>query len=274
MESGYVKFFLTSPEKLFGFLVDEMGNEIFFHYSNGRAVAVKAPGEVKLVEPTHPLQYPKKGEYLLFTRSSNGKGPKASPWCFVRDFNEAIAQSTRNLTLEEAQQLLSNKPCDIFEYTDTSCPNGIDLEIVVTEISWLTSEGKPSVARGKFVTATDSFRGKVLKTETKARVEVFTPNEKQYTSSTIFTGAHAITLKEKLNIRNSKKGARAGILWNGGWDDYVVDPTSVRDMTPEENIPTCCPTLGNEPWLRCSFARDYGNDNQVVKILRHLGGGD
>jgi hypothetical protein len=267
MESGYVKFFLTSPEKLFGFLVDENGKEVFFHYSNGRDVVVDGPGDVKLVEPTQQLRCPKKGEYLKFERNSNGKGPKASPWCFEERYNYILAQSKRDITLEEAKQFLSDKSCDVFSYSQTS--NG--MTIVTTEITWLTADGQYTTGRGKFVDVKYTYR----EPETKARVEVLTPGQKQYTSSKVFTGDKAVALKDKLNVRTANNGVRVGILWNGGWDDYVVDPISVREITEEEAVGiSSFPTVSNEHWLRCSFAKKLGADNQVVRILRHLDGGD
>ncbi|MFA6409991.1 MAG: hypothetical protein WCW26_00230 [Candidatus Buchananbacteria bacterium] len=74
----------------------------------------------------------------------------------------------------------------------------------------------------------------------------------------------------------------APILWNGGWDSYLVDPSSVRDMTeaeiechskvPGAYWPTVC---GDDTWLRCYFLAAYNrNPQKCVRILMHLGGGD
>lgn len=74
-----------------------------------------------------------------------------------------------------------------------------------------------------------------------------------------------------------------GILWAGGWDEYIVDMTMIRDMTPEEiaegernvkegyGLP---PLVGNRGWLRGYFTHGVVANNQCVKIISHLGGGD
>lgn len=75
----------------------------------------------------------------------------------------------------------------------------------------------------------------------------------------------------------------AGVLWAGGWDDYIVDPTTRRDMTPKEQEAAAkdgySPVIAGG-WLRCDFSgalrtTDEARDStQVVKIIEHLGGGD
>lgn len=78
---------------------------------------------------------------------------------------------------------------------------------------------------------------------------------------------------------------RVGVTWAGGWDDYMVDPTSCRDMTPDELKQTegngrYSPTVAaanRSRWLRCDFAGPVFSlvgPNQVVQITERLGSGD
>jgi len=74
------------------------------------------------------------------------------------------------------------------------------------------------------------------------------------------------------------------VLWNGGWDDYLIDPFATRNMTEEELAEAVrnqySPTVGNGgSWLRCKFlgSDDQVSDTpeaQVVRILEHVAGGD
>jgi hypothetical protein len=82
METGYVKFFDTRNGKLFGYLVDGMGNELWFHWADGRDPLLTVSGEVKLQLSPARLPYPKTGDPLVFERGKNTNGPKASPWGF------------------------------------------------------------------------------------------------------------------------------------------------------------------------------------------------
>jgi hypothetical protein len=95
-------------------------------------------------------------------------------------------------------------------------------------------------------------------------------------------------LKNASDLTILPEGQRfCGILWVGGWDDYVLDMTTIRDMTPEEiaegekavKSGAGLPPLINKPaeegkWLRGYFTKDMTDENQCVKIVRHLGGGD
>lgn len=77
-----------------------------------------------------------------------------------------------------------------------------------------------------------------------------------------------------------------GILWAGGWDDYVVDCNQVRDMTAEE-IAACqaatdkgfgLPSIVSGSWLHGHFIEKKFpgqiSNTQCIKVIQHLGGGD
>lgn len=78
-----------------------------------------------------------------------------------------------------------------------------------------------------------------------------------------------------------ESGREVTVLWAGGWDTYLIDPTQLREMTPAELEKVArdkySPVLGSHAWLRCLFLTGQytlGSDTQVVKIIRRLGGGD
>jgi cold shock CspA family protein len=277
MESGYVKFFLTHAEKLFGFVVDEDGKDVFFHYSSGRAVEVKGPGEVQLVETTYPLRSPKKWDRIMFERADRPKGPAACPWCFEEEYEKVLAASKHDLTVEEAQKYLAGKPCQIFEYSESWDEFGIGVitTTVTTEITWMGLDGKYVAGRGTYQTSSKSCGNEKT---VSARVEVFTPGQKQFTASTVFVGQLCEAFRANLNVKSQQKGQKVIVLWAGGYDEYVVDPAKIREMTLAEtmwvNQNSCSPIVGDRSWLRCSFVKEFGGDSQVVRILCHLGGGD
>lgn len=281
MESGYVKFFDTREGKLFGFLVDEMGNELFFHYSDGRSVSQACPSvtstaDIVLNHPTSPLRYPKKGDGLMFVRGRNAKGQKAKTWCYARQYEEMVEKAKRDLTVDEAKQYLADKPCNILEHTSSTNEWGSITTMDVTVVEWLSSDGKYVVAKGEFTLKTVRYSTGGEKTQTENRVIVQAPSPK-FSWQTVFLG---ISVSEFMTIgkpRSVVKGKKQGILWSGGWEEYVVDANSVREMTREEQekiAGSAFPTLDDGMWLRCLFASNLGNEGQVVKVLRHLGGGE
>jgi cold shock CspA family protein len=87
METGFVKFFDSRDNKRFGFITVDGGGEIFFHFNDGRNLR---PGET---EPYFgeglPSADPRKDQRVVFNRSSNKKGDKASPWGFAEDYDRA-----------------------------------------------------------------------------------------------------------------------------------------------------------------------------------------
>lgn len=70
------------------------------------------------------------------------------------------------------------------------------------------------------------------------------------------------------------------VMWSGGWDDYMVDPTSCRDMTAEERKLTAGTGFytpnDHTHWLHCSFLGPVFSplgETQVVGIIKWLRGG-
>lgn len=73
------------------------------------------------------------------------------------------------------------------------------------------------------------------------------------------------------------------VLWNGGWDSYIVDLTQVCD-TPEKELrgnSAYFPTwhdgqnCGSPCWLKSDFVRKpWSQPGKSIKVIRHLGGGD
>jgi hypothetical protein len=280
MESGYVKFFDTREGKLFGFLVDEKGSELFFHYSDGRDVEPGEPGEVKMEDPASlKPSFPRKGDRLMFARGKNAKGAKATQWCFQDEYEDALEKSKRDLTLDEAKQHLADKPCNVLEHTYSTTQYGAVITTITTSITWLTSDGKYQAANAEFVTTTTRYGSGQEESKSKYWVSVHAPNSK-YSWQTVFAGDDALALKDVGKPQSVRKGKKQGILWNGGWEDYVVDANLVRDMTGDEVAKcekTSYPTFEDgkgATWLRCLFAKNLGHETQVVKVLMHLGGGE
>ena len=66
METGTVKFFNNTSDKLFGFIETEDG-DVFFHFNNG---------------PDGNTRMPRKGDRLAFEVKPSPRGPKATAWVF------------------------------------------------------------------------------------------------------------------------------------------------------------------------------------------------
>lgn len=85
---GEVKWF--NPQRRFGFLVMANGDEIFFHYNDGRFPDVDEKGS-SYGKPTvlgpdgksYHVPDPKPGARILFELAKGSEGrSKASPWCY------------------------------------------------------------------------------------------------------------------------------------------------------------------------------------------------
>ena len=139
MEIGPVKFFDTREGKLFGFLVDGRGIDLFFHYSGGCKVTLDKNRDIALEQA--PPRYPKKGDYLMFERGQNAKGAKATLWCFEDDYQEMSEKRRRDLTIDEAKQHLAGKLCNILTHTYSTSQYGTVTTMVTTTVAWLTSDG-------------------------------------------------------------------------------------------------------------------------------------
>lgn len=71
-----------------------------------------------------------------------------------------------------------------------------------------------------------------------------------------------------------------GTLWNGGWDDYVVDTEVVIQVTEAEaaadrHHPLV--TRDGKQYVRVVFSgalRKQFKENEAVLMLQHTGGGD
>ena len=71
------------------------------------------------------------------------------------------------------------------------------------------------------------------------------------------------------------------VMWAGGWDEYVVDMTTVRLLTEDEkeSIQRQRDAGGGthpliDGWLLGIFAENLVGEGNAVKYLRHLAGGD
>lgn len=74
------------------------------------------------------------------------------------------------------------------------------------------------------------------------------------------------------------------VLWNGGWDTYVVDPGQICETPPKEcegnsrYFPTWHEgsNSGTPCWLKCCFVdgHNFGAEHESVKVIRHVDGGN
>jgi cold shock CspA family protein len=101
METGTVKFFNNSPDKLFGKINADSGKEVFFHFNNG---------------PEGNTRMPLKGDRLVFDAELSQRGPKAAMWAFegqeltvtapswngqVPELNETLKENLNRFGLED-----------------------------------------------------------------------------------------------------------------------------------------------------------------------------
>lgn len=73
------------------------------------------------------------------------------------------------------------------------------------------------------------------------------------------------------------------VLWNGGWDTYIVDPGNVCDTPAKELVGNNMyfpswydgPNCGYPCWLKCDFIHEpWSQAGKSVKVIKHLNGGD
>lgn len=96
METGTIKWF--NAQKLFGFIILKDGSEIWFHFNDGKPLGVDRIkktvefGEFQLRNgvPTKRLKIPVQGDGVVFEKSSNLQGPKASPWSYKAIYDKGL----------------------------------------------------------------------------------------------------------------------------------------------------------------------------------------
>lgn len=71
------------------------------------------------------------------------------------------------------------------------------------------------------------------------------------------------------------------VLWNGGWDEYIVDMATVRPLNDEENAEIAAWTKRGggwfpdlKGWVLGHFAKELVGEGNVVKIVSRLASGD
>ncbi len=89
-QTGTVRY--CPKDKDFGFLMTETGNEYFFHFNQGREVAICSDGSLGIGES---CPNPRAGDRILFQLSEGKKGPRAGLWFFADEVNRAVAQVER-----------------------------------------------------------------------------------------------------------------------------------------------------------------------------------
>lgn len=105
-EKGTVKFFDERPDKNYGFITLESGEEIFFHL-DGRFTVTIDPNSITPVFNSRmskdERRVPKKGERICCTKKSGAetKRVRADPWCFADDWERIEKNIAEELTFEQ-----------------------------------------------------------------------------------------------------------------------------------------------------------------------------
>lgn len=94
VEKGRVVHFDSRDSKRYGFIHLDSGEEIFFHYNDGRIAADGGWSGLCWDMPNRSsntvLDYPNVGDTVYFIRSPGKKGPKASPWTAEEYYLQAV----------------------------------------------------------------------------------------------------------------------------------------------------------------------------------------
>lgn len=106
MEKGVVKHFNTI--KKFGFIRTEVGEEIFFHLSDGRPMTY-LDGPIFLDQGKLPSS-PRQGDLVYFLRSEGRKSVKSSPWGFEFQVRQAVREIGLSL-LKGYEGIVERIPC-------------------------------------------------------------------------------------------------------------------------------------------------------------------
>jgi len=83
---GAVRFFNNNRGKRFGFVMTESGEDLFFHFNQGRRPVLTADG-VYLGGKT-PERDPEPGDAVRFELSEGRKGVRAGIWCYASDYEK------------------------------------------------------------------------------------------------------------------------------------------------------------------------------------------
>ena len=96
LTTGTVKFFDSRDNKRFGFIRKENGQEVFFHLNDFGPLSLdNATGDIEFGRNGAASRMPSKGDVLVFSEAPGRKGPKASPWAFVDQYEPLKKRSDR-----------------------------------------------------------------------------------------------------------------------------------------------------------------------------------
>jgi hypothetical protein len=67
-----------------------------------------------------------------------------------------------------------------------------------------------------------------------------------------------------------------GTLWNGGWDDYVVDTTDTIPEDKTKNYPEITTGSPNHRYIQARFSGKFRDrfPGLALRMVKHLQGGD
>lgn len=69
---------------------------------------------------------------------------------------------------------------------------------------------------------------------------------------------------------------KMGVMWNGGWDDYLVDVSDVIDDPTEVKNPFPDTIVDGKTYIRTCFSGKFSQrfPGKAIRKVSHLGGGD
>jgi len=128
-EKGAVKFFDSRDNKRFGFIRLESGEEIFFHFNDGRNMEA-GKDRPEWCDPPRGkrLWDPKANDVLVFERTIGNQGPKASPWTHEQLYLRAMKVINSRPRYRVMEQITTagsepGEPIKLWEGTDLNDPN-------------------------------------------------------------------------------------------------------------------------------------------------------
>lgn len=86
LEKGVVTFFDSRDNKRYGFIALRSGEEIFFHFNDGRDLRVEEDRLKWYLPSGKSLADPKPGDVVVFQVEKGRKGLKAAPWTYERNY--------------------------------------------------------------------------------------------------------------------------------------------------------------------------------------------
>ncbi len=150
IETGVVKVFFGTGDRRYGFLtVDESGEDIFFHFNDGRNMKAGRDRPEWCDPPRGKgLWDPKPGNEVVFRRARGTKGSKASPWTYKSLYKRALREIASR---PRYRVVTENRAVGVEEWSDSSVAwEGTDLEDPKLTRLWDPQHDRENFSCGDF----------------------------------------------------------------------------------------------------------------------------